>query len=504
MPVTSFGPFRYDLAAATLERDGQPLAVSKRGLLLLDALLEAGGMVVAKDHLLDRAWPGTVVEESNLTVQMAALRKALRSDVDGHDWIVTVPRVGYRLVLPQSEGPGITAAAGRALVAVMPFANLGGGPDEAGLIAGLVDDIITELSRFRTFAVIGVKDPAVDAKRAMRDLGVRYVVEGSVRRAGGTLRVAAHLVDATTGEQLWAERFDDAATGLFDLQDHITEAVVGLLEPQILQAEVERVRRKRPENLDAYELFLRALPFVHSTDPGGYAEGIALLERAIGSNPEFAPAVAYAAWCYERRITIGLPPLTANDTKRCLELVQAALSHGRDDPVVVAICGWLTILIGRDASKGLGALRRAMAANPNNLVILHHAGYANLNFGDLAEASACFRRGYRLSPTSPDAFYNLTGEGDVQVLQGNYELGIEWLLRSVATFNEWVVTYWGLSVAYAHAGRMVEAREAVRKILKLTPHATVAKLVAGPFRDILQPRADLFIEGWRKAGLPES
>ena len=199
MPVTSFGPFQYDLANTTLERDGQSLAISKRGLLLLDALLEAGGMVVAKDHLLDRAWPGTVVEESNLTVQMAALRKALRSDVDGHDWIVTVPRVGYRLVLPQSEGPGITAAAGRALVAVMPFANLGGGPDESGLIAGLVDDIITELSRFRTFAVIGVKDPAVDAKRAMRDLGVRYVVEGSVRRAGGTLRVAAHLADATTG-----------------------------------------------------------------------------------------------------------------------------------------------------------------------------------------------------------------------------------------------------------------------------------------------------------------
>ena len=152
----------------------------------------------------------------------------------------------------------------------------------------------------------------------MRDLGVRYVVEGSVRRAGGTLRVAAHLIDATTGEQLWAERFDDATTGLFDLQDRITEAVVGLLEPQIRQAEVERVRRKRPESLDAYELFLRALPFVHGMDSGGYAEGIALLERAIGINPEFAPALAYVAWCYERRITLGLPPLTADDTKRCL------------------------------------------------------------------------------------------------------------------------------------------------------------------------------------------
>ena len=199
MPLTSFGPFRYDLATATLERDGRPLTVSKRGLLLLDALLEAGGMVVSKDDLLDRAWPGTVVEESNLTVQIAALRKALGRNKDGNDWIATVPRVGYRLVLPQSEGPGISAAAGRALVAVMPFANLGGGPDEAGLIEGLVDDIITELSRFKTFAVVRPREPAVDARRAMPDLGVRYVVEGSVRRAGGTLRVAAHLADATTG-----------------------------------------------------------------------------------------------------------------------------------------------------------------------------------------------------------------------------------------------------------------------------------------------------------------
>jgi adenylate cyclase len=185
------------------------------------------------------------------------------------------------------------------------------------------------------------------------------------------------------------------------------------------------------------------------------------------------------------------------------ELVQTALNNGRDDPLVLAICGWLTILIGRDASKGLGALRRAMAANPNNLVILHHAGYANLGFGDLAEASACFRRGYRLSPGSPDAFHSLTGEGEVQVMQGNYELGIEWLLRSLATFNEWVVTYWALSVAYAHAGRMAEARKAVDKIPELTPQATVAKLAAGPFRDYSPPRAALCIEGWRKAGLPE-
>lgn len=498
MAVRSFGPFRYDPTAATLERDGQPLAVNQRGLLLLDALLDAGGMVVSKDQLLDRAWPGTVVEESNLTVQIAALRKVLGPSKDGYDWIVTVPRVGYRLVLPHSEGPTINAAAGRALLAVMPFINLGG-VDEVGLVEGLVDDIITELSRFKTFAV--VRGPAVDARQAMRDLGVRYVLEGSVRRAGGSLRVAAHLADAATGEQLWAEKFDDAATGLFDLQDRMTEAVVGLLEPQIRQAEIERVRRNRPEGLDSYELFLRAQPFVYGMDPAGYAEGISLLERAIAIDPEFAPAIAYAAWCYEKRITLGLPQLTADDRKRCLDLVQAALSHGRDDPVVVATCGWLTLIIGHDAPTGLGATRRALVASPNNLVVLNHAGYANLLVGELAEASACFRRAQRLCPESRDAFFALTGEGEVQVLQGNYEQGIEWFLRSLATFNDWIVTYWCLSVAYAHAGQMQEAREAVRKILELTPHATVTGLAEGPFRN--HACRSLYIEGWRMAGLPE-
>ena len=131
----------------------------------------------------------------------------------------------------------------------------------------------------------------------MRDLGVRYALEAPSVAPSGSLRVAARLVDATTGEQLWAERFDDAATGLFDLQDRITEAVVGLLEPQIRMAEIERVRRKRSESLDAYELFLRALPYVYGMDTAGYAEGIVLLERAIAIDPEFAPAIAYAAWC---------------------------------------------------------------------------------------------------------------------------------------------------------------------------------------------------------------
>ena len=498
--MTSFGPFTYDPVTATLERGGQPVTVNKRGLLLLDALLEAGGMVVSKDQLLDRAWPGTAIEESNLTVQIAALRKALGSGRDGRDWIVTVPRVGYRLLLPQSDGSGISASAGRALVAVMPFANLGVGPDEAGLIEGLVDDIITELSRFRTFAVVAGRRAALDDRRAMRDLGVRYLVEGSVRRDRGSLKVAAHLADAASGEQLWAEKFDDAASGLFDLQDRITEAVVGLLEPQIRQAEVQRVRRK-PESPDAYEIFLRAQPLVYGMDPAGYAEGAALLERAIAIDPEFAPAIAYAAWCYEKRITLDLPPLTTDDAKTCLGLTRAALNHGRDDPVIVAICGWLTLRIGDDAATGLGALRRALAANPNNLVILNHAGYANLLVGSLDEASACFRRAYRLCPGSPDAFFALTGEGEIQVTQGNYELGIEYFLRSLATFNEWIVTYWGLSVAYAHTGQMQKARDAVGKILELTPHATVTELASGPFRTF--QRRSLYIEGWRMAGLPE-
>lgn len=391
-------------------------------------------------------------------------------------------------------------------LAVLPFQNMSGDAEQDYFADGVVEDIITALSRFRSFAVISrnssfvYKGQAVDARQVGRDLGVGYVLEGSVRRSGKQVRVSAQLIEAATGAHLWAEKLDGTVEDIFDYQDRITEAVVGVIEPQIRTFEIERARRKRPESLDAYDFYLRALPHVYGMDPDGYAIALTLLGRAIALDPGFALALAYAAWTHEKRLTLALPPLGVDDAAECIRLARAATAAGPEDPIVQAIAGWLTIIILRDYDTGLASLRRALAANPNNIVVLNLTGTANEIAGDLDEASTCYQRALRLSPNAPDVFYSLSGEGEVQLLKGNYEAAIKWTRRSLATFNEWPMTYWALVAAYAHLDRMAEAEAALSKLLSIAPQTTVAYMQRIPWR--YPERQAIMIEGLRKAGLP--
>ena len=217
---------------------------------------------------MDAAWPGTAVEESNLSVQIASLRKLLGPSPDGGEWIATIPRVGYRFVAePEAAVPAQTQAARSEPVipslAVLPFQNLSGDPEQDYFADGVVEDIITALSRFKSFAVIArnsrfvYKGRAVDVRQVAKELGVRYVLEGSVRRAGDRLRITAQLVDGVTGAHLWADKFDGAVEDVFDFQDRITESVATVVEPHIQTAEIERSRRERPRSIAAYDIYLQ-------------------------------------------------------------------------------------------------------------------------------------------------------------------------------------------------------------------------------------------------------
>jgi TolB-like protein len=198
------------------------------------------------------------------------------------------------------------AASNKASIAVLPFANLSGDREQEYFTDGMVEDIITALSQFRELFVIArnssfvYKGRNVDIGQVAKELGVRYVLEGSVRRAGKRVRINSQLIDAATRAHLWADRFDGAQEDVFDLQDKITETVVGIVEPQIRKAEISRSRRKRPENLDAYDLYLRALPHVYAMHPSDNSQALEFLRQAIALDPEFAPALAFAAWCYEQ------------------------------------------------------------------------------------------------------------------------------------------------------------------------------------------------------------
>jgi TolB-like protein/Flp pilus assembly protein TadD len=498
-----FGPFVFDRERMTLSRDGEVLAIGGRGAALLAALIDAGGAVVGKEALMEAAWSGTIVEEGNLAVQIAALRKAMGGDSESI--IVTVPRVGYRLVAQEANTPE-PEAGGRPLIAVLPFANLSSDPDQTFFADGVVEDIITALSRFRQFAVVArnssfaYKDRAVDVRTAARELGVRYVLEGSVRRAGDRVRVTAQLIDADNGAHIWAEKFEGSTADIFDFQDRVAESVVGLLEPRIRLAEIERARRKRPDSLDAYDLYLRALPLVYSMEPADYVEALALLRRSIALDPNFALALAYAAWTTEKRLTWGLPPLGEDDQAECMRLGRAALLADPNDPIVLAITGWLSFVIEGDVETGLDVLRRAVDANPNNVVVLGLWGYANMLGGDPAAAIAIFQRALRLSPNAPDAFGSLTGIGTSYLMQGDFEAAIEWSLKSLATYNEWPMTYWTLIPAYAHLGRLAEARAAAEKLLAIAPNSRVSRIAANHGQ---QQRMQSMREGLLKAGMPE-
>ena len=211
---------------------------------------------------------------------------------------------------------------GAPAVAVLPFENLSPDPEQSFLADGVVEEIITALSRFRTFAVVArnstfaYKGRAMDVRDVARDLGVRYVLEGSVRRSGDKVRVAAQLIEGASGAHLWAEKFEGAVADIFDFQDEITRSVIGLIEPQIRKAEIERARRKRPESLDAWDLYVQALPLVYSANVPGYTEAIELLDRAIALEPDYAPALAVASWAHERRKTYGgIAPAGVDDVE---------------------------------------------------------------------------------------------------------------------------------------------------------------------------------------------
>lgn len=502
----SFGPFVLRPGRELL-RDGKPVAIGQRAIALLEALLGAEGGVVSKSDIMDRVWPGLVVEDGNITVQVAALRRELGRRSDGREWIVTIPRIGYRLDLDDMPPAVALEAAGdgRPSLVVLPFINLSGDSTRDYFADGIVEDLITAFSRFKAFSVISrnssfvYKGRAVDVRQVARDLGVRYLLEGSVRLAGERVRVTVQLVDAASGTHHWATSFDGDLGQIFDFQDRVTESVVGLVEPQLRRAELERSRRRPPANPQAYDHFLRALPAFHSGSLAEYQQALVHLERAIAMQPDYAQALAYASWAYARGGTVGLRHLPAPEAARCLELARAALHFGDDDPVVLAICGHSLLAIGHLREEGLAAVGRARLANPHNVTVLMLGGICNILAGDVDESEACYRRAHQISPGAREAYESLTGIGFCHLVRHDFAEAARWLEQSLANLTDWPPTYWLLIAAYAHLDRLDEAKALLARLLNFAPGTTLAGL------EVIRARSDarqtVLLDGLAKAGL---
>ncbi len=393
-------------------------------------------------------------------------------------------------------------------VAVLPFQNMSGDAEQEYFADGIVEDIITALSRFKSFAVIArnssfvYKGRAVDVRQAARELGVRYVLEGSVRRSGDKLRISAQLVDGVTGVHLWAQHFDGPIADIFDVQDRITEGVVGLVEPKIQRAEIDRSRRERPESLDAYDLYLQALPDVYASRPQANVRAIELLERSIALDPTFAPAIAATGMAYVLRVAMQFPGASSIDAERAATLARAALALTRDDAMVLSYCAHVLIHMCKEYRNGTALLRRAIAENPNNAIVLQSAGIGSLLAGDLGEAADYLQRALRLNPNEFGTHWQLTGMAHIRMAEGRYEEALEWATRSQAVNSGYDANHWMLIAANAHLGRMDEARKHIAALEAISPGANLARIRRGQ-HSIDPHRIDVLIDGMRLAGLPE-
>ena len=346
------------------------------------------------------------------------------------------------------------------------------------------------------------KGRAVDVREVAETLGVRYVLEGSVRRAGNKLRITAQLIDAQTGAHIFAQNFDGKFDDVFEFQDHITREVVGVVEPRIRQAEIKRSRLERPHSVEAYDLHLRALAKHYAETAEANAEGLKLLEQATALEPENPAFLAEAAHMLQHRATMSWPPLTGDDAAIGDELVERALKHAGDDATALALCAMGLIHHAKDYERALDLNQRAVEANPNNLLVLICGGIAELHCGDLEKSIAHSRHALRLSPADPGAYKPLTAIAHAHMAGKNYEEALSWAKKSLNANPHYPPTFWMLISGNAQLGRVEEAWRYAKVLRDMQPDVTIAGIMAGqPAYD--PSRLSPIIEGLRLAGLPE-
>jgi TolB-like protein len=391
-------------------------------------------------------------------------------------------------------------------IAVLPFQNMSGDAEQEYFADGMVEDIITGLSRIHWLFVIArnssfvYKGKAVDIKQVGRELGVRYVLEGSVRKAGNRVRITGQLIEAETGTHLWADKFDGGLEDVFDLQDRITASVVGIVEPSLRQAEIERARRKRPDNLDAYDLYLRALPYFAAVMPDDARIGMQYLEAALKLDPDYAIAHAYMAWGMEFRVFRG--SFEQADIIAGVGHAQAALALGGDDATALAIAGFVMLMLGHDFATASGAVARALTLNPSCALALYKGAMIHSFCGEAALAEDHANRALRLSPFDFVSFEAYVALGQVRFRARRYDEAAQFFAKGLQANPRFSALYSRHAAALALGGRMDEARLVVRRLLELQPGFRVRDRVQG-LRFALPELVDGLAEGYRMAGLPE-
>jgi TolB-like protein/Tfp pilus assembly protein PilF len=418
------------------------------------------------------------------------------------------PLRAYSITAARSPIPSFPTPPDKPSIAVLPFENLTGDHDQEYFVDGIVEEIIIALSRMRWLFVIArnssftYKGRSVDVKQIGRELGVRYVLEGSVRKAGNRVRITGQLIDTSTGAHLWADRFDGALEDIFDLQDQVTASVVGAIAPKLEQAEIERARRKPTDNLDAYDLYLRGLAGVHQWTKEGNEEALSNLDRAIELDPGFAVAYGMAARCYSQRKANGWVKDRVLEVAKAERLARRAAELGRDDAVALCTAGLVLGYVVGDLDDGAALTDRAVVLNSNLAWAWVFSAWVKVLLGEPEVAIERFAHGMRLSPQDPQIFNMHSGFSAAHLFAGRYAEAFSWAETAVRVQKNYVLPITIAAASGALAGRLTEAQKAMTRLRQLEPALRISNLT-----DLIPLRRpeDLakLSEGLRLAGLPE-
>src|SRR6266581_1654901 len=471
----------------------------------LEGIAEPGGICISDDaHRQVRSKVESTLEDMG-SQSLKNIAEPMRA------WRVRIGPSSSPAMLtkPPTETAQPLALPDKPSIAVLPFTNMSSDPEQEYFADGMVEDIITALSRFKSLFVIArnssftYKGGAVDVKQVGRDLGVRYVLEGSVRKAPNRVRITGQLVDTATGAHIWANRIDGGVGDIFDLQDQVTESVVGAIAPAVEKAEIERAKRKPTESLDAYALYLRGLAKLYQFgNRQANEETLRLFNRAIELDPDFASAYALAALCYVWAKINGWFSNTANDMAEVTRLAQRAVELGKDDAAALAPSGWALAFVVHDLEAGAALSDRALALNSNLAEAWFWGGWVKIWLGEPEAAIERFARALRLSPLGPFVAGMRSGTAFAHFFLGRYDEAVSW---AAMTLQDNPDSQPGLRIAAASnamVGRPEQAHKAMARLRQLNPALRISNL-----KDVLPPfrRAEdlsRYEEGLRRAGLP--
>jgi TolB-like protein len=523
-----FGDYALDPDRRELTRQAEAVVIGPKVFDLLLYLIRNREHVVSKDDLLEAVWSGRIVSESTLTSHINAVRKAIGDSGHEQRLIRTIARKGFRFVGEvREEQPSVgtsssTAGAADAneqtahvmtlpdkpSIAALPFLNLSGDPEQEYFTDGVVEDIISALSRISWLFVIArnssftYKGRAVDVKQVGRELGVRYVLEGSMRKAANRVRITGQLIDATSGAHIWADRFEGALENIFELQDQMTESVVGAITPQLERAEIGRAKLKPTESLNAYDYYLRGIANLHRGGQQDIDRALPLFRKAIELDPDFASAYAMAAWCHFWRKVNGWMSDRVHEINEGIYLAKRAVELGRDDAVALTRGGHAIANLVGDLDCGIAFVDRALTLNPNLAAAWFPSGYLKVWRGEPDDAIDRFKRAMRLSPLDPEMYRMQAGIAAAHLFARRFDEASSWAEKAFRDLPSFLMVVGVIAASHALAGRADQALRAMQHLRQLDPTLRISGL-----EDWLRIRRseDLatFAEGLRRAGLPE-